>query len=83
MSASETDPNRVQIQPGTGGRLRALVASKNLVVVSDGLTEQQLTDMEFGFAPDVTKAISDLAGSNGHRDAIVLPVGGSTFPYLA
>ena len=70
----------------TGGpmasRLRALVETKKLIVVSDGLTEQQLTDMEFGFAPDVAKAIADLAGGNGSRDAIVLPVGGSTFPYL-
>jgi hypothetical protein len=39
--------------------------------------------MEFGFAPNVARAIADLAGGNGHRDAIVLPVGGSTFPYLA
>jgi len=71
----------------TGGpmasRLRALVATKRLVVVSDGLTEQQLADMEFGSAPSVAQAIADLASSNGHRDAIVLPVGGSTFPYLA
>jgi nickel-dependent lactate racemase len=70
----------------TGGpmasRLRSLVATKKLVVVSDGLTEQQLADMEFGFAPDVAQAISNLASSNGHRDAIVLPVGGSTFPHL-
>jgi nickel-dependent lactate racemase len=71
----------------TGGpmasRLRALVASKNLVVVSDGLSQQQLDDMEFGYAPSVAQAVSELASSNGHRDAIVLPVGGSTFPYLA
>ena len=64
-------------------RLRALVASKRLVVVTDGLSEQQLADMEFGFAPSVEQAISKLAASNGHRDAIVLPVGGSTYAYLA
>jgi nickel-dependent lactate racemase len=64
-------------------RLRALVASKRLVVVTDGLSEQQLADMEFDFAPSVGQAISKLAASNGHRDAIVLPVGGSTYPYLA
>ena len=63
-------------------RLRALVASKRLVVVTDGLSEQQLADMEFGFAPSLDQAIADLAASNGHRDAIVLPVGGSTFAYL-
>jgi hypothetical protein len=38
--------------------------------------------MEFGYAPALDEAISDLAAANGHRDAIVLPVGGSTFAYL-
>ena len=42
-------------------RGRALVATKRLVVVSDGLTEQQLADMEFGAAPNVAKAIAELA----------------------
>jgi nickel-dependent lactate racemase len=71
----------------TGGpmasRMRALVASKHLVVVSEGIKEQELADMDFGWAPSVDQAIADLASTNGHRDAIVLPVGGSTFPYLA
>jgi nickel-dependent lactate racemase len=64
-------------------RLRGLVASKRLIVVTDGLSEQQLADMEFGFAPSVDQAMSRLAANNGNRDAIVLPVGGSTYPYLA
>jgi nickel-dependent lactate racemase len=71
----------------TGGpmasRLRKLVQSKNLIVVTEGLTPQQLDDMEFGYAPSVDDALNSLAGGNGKRDVIVLPVGGSTFPYLA
>jgi nickel-dependent lactate racemase len=63
-------------------RLRALVASKRLVVVTDGLSQQQLADMEFDYAPSVEQALTDLAKGNGHRDAIVLPVGGGTFAYL-
>jgi nickel-dependent lactate racemase len=63
-------------------RLRALVASKRLVVVTDGLSTQQLADMEFEHAPSLDQAIADLAAANGHGDAIVLPVGGSTFAYL-
>jgi nickel-dependent lactate racemase len=63
-------------------RLRALVASKRLVVVTDGLSEQQLADMEFDFAPSLDQAINNLAASNGHRNAIVLPVGGSTYAYV-
>jgi len=71
----------------TGGpmasRLRALVESKRLVVVTEGLSQQQLADMEFDYAPSLDAAMMELATGNGHRDAIVLPVGGSTFPYLA
>ena len=71
----------------TGGpmasRLRNLVQSKQLVVVTEGLTPQQLEDMEFGYAPTVPDAIEALSRNNGHRDVIVLPVGGSTFPYVA
>ena len=70
----------------TGGpmaaRLRSLVASKKLVVVTDGLSPEQLADMEFGYAPSVEQAVATLASENGHRDAIILPVGGSTFAYL-
>jgi nickel-dependent lactate racemase len=64
-------------------RLRELVASKRLVVVTDGLSQQQLADMEFGYASSVEKAMAELAARNGRQDVIVLPVGGSTFPYLA
>ena len=64
-------------------RLRGLVASKRLIAVTDGLSEQQLTDMEFGYAPSVEQAIQELVAANGRCDAIVLPVGGSTYPYLA
>jgi nickel-dependent lactate racemase len=71
----------------TGGpmasRLRALVESKQLVVVTEGLTQQQLADMEFGYAPSAEASVTELAAGNGRVDAIVLPVGGSTFPYLA
>jgi nickel-dependent lactate racemase len=71
----------------TGGpmaaRLLELVASKRLIVVTDGLSAQQLADMSFDHAPSVEQALSELASSNGTRDAIVLPVGGSTFAYLA
>jgi hypothetical protein len=64
-------------------RLRELVASKRLMVVTDGLSEQQLADMEFDYAPSVEQAMAELAARNGRQDVIILPVGGSTFPYLA
>ena len=71
----------------TGGtiasRLRAVVQSKRLVVVTEGLTPEELADMQFGYAPSVADALKDLARDNGQQDVIVLPVGGNTFPYLA
>ena len=71
----------------TGGpmasRLRNLVQSKQLTIVTEGLTPEQLADMEFGYASSVDEALRDLSRGNGRRDVIVLPVGGSTFPYLA
>jgi hypothetical protein len=39
--------------------------------------------MEFDYAPSLEQAMAKLAAGNGRRDVIVLPVGGSTFPYLA
>lgn len=71
----------------TGGpmasRLRTLVQSKRLIVVTEGLSQQQLADMGFSYAPSVAEAVAELAATDGQRDVIVLPVGGSTFPYLA
>jgi nickel-dependent lactate racemase len=64
-------------------RLRSLVASKRLIVVTDGLSQELLADMEIDYAPSVEHAMAELARGNGNRNAIVLPVGGSTFPYLA
>jgi nickel-dependent lactate racemase len=70
----------------TGGpmasRMRKLVQTKRLVVVTDGLTRQQLSDMEFGHAASLDAALDELSAARPHQDAIVLPVGGSTFPYL-
>lgn len=64
-------------------RLRDLVTSKRLIVVTDGLSPQQLADMDFGYAPSVEQALASLAAGNGHQEVIVLPVGSSTFAYLA
>jgi hypothetical protein len=64
-------------------RLRNLVQSKGLVIVTKGLMPEELADMEFGYVPSVDDALKGLVGDNGRRDVIVLPVGGSTFPYLA
>lgn len=75
---------RANTTSGTmASRLRALVKSKRLVVVTDGLSPQQLAEMDFGHAPSVAAAIAEIAGSNGRRNVIVLPVGGTTFSYLA
>lgn len=70
----------------TGGpmatRLRALLKTKNLLVVTEGLTEQQLHDMELEYAPAVEAAIEWAVKRYPQADVVVLPIGGSTFPYM-
>ena len=70
----------------TGGpmasRLRNLLKTKTLMVVTDGLTVQQLQDMEMEHAASVEEAIRRISGKYKRPDVIVLPVGGSTFPYV-
>jgi len=70
----------------TGGpmasRLRRLLSTKSLLVVTDGLTKQQLLDMEMGHAASVEDALSQLSKEYPTADVIVLPIGGSTFPFV-
>lgn len=70
----------------TGGpmasRLRALLKTKKLLVVTDGLTQQQLHDMELEYAPAVEAAIEWAVKRYPQADVVVLPIGGSTFPYV-
>lgn len=70
----------------TGGpmasRLRKLLEAKTLLVVTDGLTAQQLQDMDMEHAGSVEEAISRVRTRYKGPDVIVLPVGSSTFPYV-
>ena len=70
----------------TGGpmasRLRRLLEAKTLIVVTDGLTAQQLQDMDMEHAASVGEAISQVCAQYKRPDVIVLPVGSSTFPYV-
>jgi len=70
----------------TGGpmasRLRNLLKTKTLIVVTDGLTVQQLQDMDMEHAASVEEAIRRISTRYKKPDVIVLPVGGSTFPYV-
>jgi nickel-dependent lactate racemase len=70
----------------TGGpmasRLRRLLKAKTLLVVTDGLTAQQLQDMDMEHAASVEEAIRRVSARYEGPDVIVLPVGSSTFPYV-
>jgi nickel-dependent lactate racemase len=70
----------------TGGpmasRLRRLLQAKTLLVVTDGLTAEQLHDMDMEHAASVEEAISQVSARYEGPDVIVLPVGSSTFPYV-
>jgi nickel-dependent lactate racemase len=70
----------------TGGpmasRLRRLLTQKHLMVVTEGLTAQQLADMEMEHAASVQEAVAQVSKRHPKADVIVLPIGGSTFPFL-
>jgi len=70
----------------TGGpmasRLRRLLKAKTLLVVTDGLTAEQLQDMDIEHAASVEEAIRRVSARYESPDVIVLPVGSSTFPYV-
>jgi len=71
----------------TGGpmasRLRRLLQTKNLYLVTEGLTPQQLADMEMGWFPGIREALDSLKDKYQKAEVLVLPVGGASFPYLA
>ena len=64
-------------------RIRKLLETKKLVVVTEGLSAERLADMEMGQAASVEEAIARLATEYFQANVAVLPVGGATFPYLA
>lgn len=70
----------------TGGpmasRLRRLLSTKSLMVVTDGLTKQQLEDMEMQHATSIEDALAQASAKYPNAEVIVLPVGGSTFPFV-
>ncbi len=70
----------------TGGpmasRLRRLLQTKNLYLVTEGLTPKQLADMEMGWFPRIEEALTDLKERYKKANVLVLPVGGASFPYL-
>lgn len=63
-------------------RLRRLLTTKNLLIVTDGLTSQQLADMEIEHAASIEDAIAHVSRRHPTAEVIVVPVGGSTFPFV-
>ena len=70
----------------TGGpmasRLRRLLSTKSLMVVTEGLSKEQLADMEMEYAASVEDAIAQVSQRYPQAQVIVLPIGGSTFPFV-
>jgi len=70
----------------TGGpmaaRIRELLKSKKLIIVTDGVSPEQLADMEMIHAPTVEKALEIAAVDHPNAEVTILPVGGSTLPIL-
>jgi nickel-dependent lactate racemase len=70
----------------TGGpmasRLRRLLVTKGLIVVTEGLSKEQLEDMEIEHAASIEDALARASKKYPEAEVIVLPIGGSTFPFL-
>jgi hypothetical protein len=56
--------------------------TKRILLVTDGLPEAKIRDMEMDYAPSIEEALHKVSKIYREAEAIVLPVGGSTFPYL-
>jgi len=70
----------------TGGpmasRLRTLLKSKRLVVVTQGIPEDKISDMEMVPARTISEAVEMELRHRGEADVVVLPIGGASFPYV-
>ncbi len=70
----------------TGGpmaaRVRELLKTKKLIVVTDGVAPEKLADMEMIYAPTVQEALQVAAKYQPNAEVTILPVGGSTLPIL-
>jgi nickel-dependent lactate racemase len=62
---------------------RELLKKKRMIVVTDGMTKEQIEDMDMEYASSVEEAIETLSGQFENPDVIISPVGSSTFPYVA
>lgn len=71
----------------TGGpmasRVRRLLQTKKLVVVTGGVGAEKLADMEMDWAGSMEEAIAKVSAQYPRADVTILPVGGATFPYIA
>lgn len=70
----------------TGGpmaaRVRELLKTKKLIIVTDGVHPEHLADMEMIHAPTVEDALEIAVGHHPNAEVTILPVGGSTLPIL-
>jgi nickel-dependent lactate racemase len=70
----------------TGGpmaaKFRRILKTKRMLLVTDGLPGAKIRDMEMDYAPSIGEALHKASKVYPKAEAIVLPVGGSTFPYI-
>ena len=70
----------------TGGpmasRLRSLLKRKRLVVVTRGIPEEKIREMEMVPARDLSEAIEEEFRLRRQAEVAVLPIGGASFPYI-
>jgi nickel-dependent lactate racemase len=70
----------------TGGPVGAhvrgiLEAGKKIVLVTDNISQQDVEDMEFVYAPSLAAGVKGIAATMKEAEVIVLPAGSSINPY--
>jgi nickel-dependent lactate racemase len=63
-------------------KFRRVLKTKRLLLVTDGLPEAKIRDTGMDYAPSIGEALRKVGKIYPEAEAIVLPVGGSTFPYI-
>jgi nickel-dependent lactate racemase len=63
-------------------RLRRILQTKRLMIVAEGLIEEQLQDMGIEYASSIEDALKLLSHRYARADVISLPFGGLSYPFM-
>ena len=64
----------------SAGRIRQMLKTKKIVVVTDGISKKMLDDMELNSSASIQDAIAETCREKERADVIIMPAGGSMNP---